>query len=133
MADAAHRYSEDKKSGNPATDHFRKLKIRKGNEIEELNLTMADMEDSLSEYVENLTRATAEKERLLTELELAARIQSATLPTDFPAFPDRDDFDIYATMTPAREVGGDSRCFRQRHPGSAVHDGIKDHAGQQTR
>ena len=52
MADAAHRYSEDKKSGNPATDHFRKLKIRKGNEIEELSLTMADMEDSLSEYVE---------------------------------------------------------------------------------
>ena len=111
MANAARRYSEDKQNGNPATDHFKKLKIRKGNEIEELNLTMADMEDSLSEYVENMTRATAEKERMLTELELAARIQSATLPTTFPAFPDRDDFDIYATMTPAREVGGDFYSF----------------------
>ncbi len=111
MADAAQKYSEDKKNGNPATDHFRKLKIREGNEIEELNLTMADMEDSLSEYVENLTKATAEKERLSTELELAARIQSATLPTTFPAFPERDDFDIYATMTPAKEVGGDFYSF----------------------
>ena len=111
LAGAAHRYSEDKQSNNTVSDHFRNLKIRKGNEIEELNLTMADMEDSLNEYVENLTAITAERERITTELELAARIQASVLPNSFPAFPERDDFDVHAVMTPAREVGGDFYDF----------------------
>ena len=45
------------------------------------------------------------------ELEIASRIQLSSLPSTFPAFPDRDEFDIYATMIPAREVGGDFYDF----------------------
>ena len=57
-------------------------------------------------------KSMAEKEaHALTELSLARRIQAGALPSQFPAFPDRDDIDIYATMTPAREVGGDFYDF----------------------
>ena len=52
-----------------------------------------------------------EKERVSTELSLATRIQSSFLPKIFPPFPDRHEFDLYASMTPAREVGGDLYDF----------------------
>ena len=48
-----------------------------------------------------------EKERIGAELELATRIQGNALPKEFPPFPDRQEFDIFASMTPAKEVGGD--------------------------
>ncbi|MBE6128210.1 MAG: histidine kinase [Erysipelotrichaceae bacterium] len=49
----------------------------------------------------------AEKQRITTELNMASRLQAGMLPNEFPAFPDHDEFDIYAIMNPAREVGGD--------------------------
>ena len=52
-----------------------------------------------------------EKERLNSELHTAARIQESTLPHDFPPFPDRKEFDIFASMDPAREIGGDFYDF----------------------
>lgn len=61
----------------------------------------------LTEYEKNLTRITAEKERIQTELSLATDIQTALLPHVYPAFPNRTEFDIYALSEPAREVGGD--------------------------
>ena len=111
MSGAARDYTKDKQAGSSKNDHFKHLDIRSGDELEELNLTMADMEDNIAEYVENLTRVTAERERISTELGLAARIQEDMLPTDFPAFPDRDEFDVYAVMDPAIEVGGDFYDF----------------------
>ena len=54
---------------------------------------------------------TKKAERISTELTLASSIQANMLPNIFPAFPDRKDFDIYATMTPAKEVGGDFYDF----------------------
>ena len=62
-------------------------------------------------YIDNLTTATAEKERMGTELTLASTIQENSLPNHFPAFPDRNEFDIYAVMDPARQVGGDFYNF----------------------
>lgn len=62
-------------------------------------------------YIENLRKATAEKERINAELSLASDIQAHMLPCIFPPFPDRSEFDIYATMTPAKEVGGDFYDF----------------------
>ena len=53
----------------------------------------------------------AEKDRIYAELTVAQKIQADALPNVFPAFPDRDDFDIYATMDPAKEVGGDFYDF----------------------
>ena len=52
-----------------------------------------------------------EKERIATELSLATRIQASSLPKIFPPFPERHEFDLYASMTPAREVGGDLYDF----------------------
>ena len=52
-----------------------------------------------------------EKERIGAELALATRIQANALPKEFPPFPDRNEFDVYASMTPAKEVGGDLYDF----------------------
>lgn len=65
----------------------------------------------LDGYIENLTRITAEKERIGAELSVATQIQADMLPSIFPAFPERNEFDIYASMTPAKEVGGDFYDF----------------------
>ena len=111
IAAAAESYVKDRRSGDRDSDHFAKLNIRTGDEIENLSLVMADMERELKEYEENLTKVTAEKERISTELSLATRIQTAMLPNTFPAFPDRNEFDIYASMDPAKEVGGDFYDF----------------------
>jgi sigma-B regulation protein RsbU (phosphoserine phosphatase) len=51
------------------------------------------------------------KERIENELAIAAQIQKSILPSDFPAFPQRTEFDLYAAMAPAREVGGDFYDF----------------------
>lgn len=76
-----------------------------------LALSIDQMEESIIRYIGDLTKATAEKERISTELSLATRIQAAMLLDTFPAFPDRPEFDIYATMDPAKEVGGDFYDF----------------------
>ena len=55
--------------------------------------------------------AKREQERIARELEMARKIQASALPQTFPAFPDRDEFDLYASMTPAKEVGGDFYDF----------------------
>ncbi len=62
-------------------------------------------------YIENLTEVTAESERIGTELSLASKIQENSVPNIFPAFPERADFDIYAFMDPAKEIGGDFYNF----------------------
>ena len=67
--------------------------------------------DVVVKNVDEVKRFTAEKERDRTELALAAAIQDGMLPTAFPAFPDRTEFDIFASMDPAREVGGDFYDF----------------------
>ncbi|MBO4839051.1 MAG: SpoIIE family protein phosphatase [Lachnospiraceae bacterium] len=79
--------------------------------IRELALSIDSMETDMEEYIRNLTAATAEKERMGAELSIAAQIQSDSLPDVFPAFPDRREFDIYAVMDPAKEVGGDFYNF----------------------
>ena len=80
---------------------------RTGDEVEELAQSFAALSHKTVEYVDTVKRVTAEKERIGTELSLANQIQASMLPHIFPAFPDRPDFDVYATMDPAKEVGGD--------------------------
>lgn len=111
IAEAAQSYVADKRAGESSGTHFAKLDIHTGDEIENLSLIMADMEHELGSYMENLTAVTAEKERVSTELSMATQIQEGMLPSIFPAFPDRPEFDIYASMAPAREVGGDFYDF----------------------
>jgi sigma-B regulation protein RsbU (phosphoserine phosphatase) len=69
------------------------------------------MKESLKGYIKNLTETTAAKERIQGELNVAKEIQASLLPRLYPAFPDRSEFDIYASMTPAKEVGGDFYDF----------------------
>ena len=80
---------------------------RTGDEVEDLAQSFADVTEKASSYMDEVLRVTAEKERIGAELSLATDIQAAMLPHIFPAFPNRHDFDIYARMDPAKEVGGD--------------------------
>ena len=98
------------------TDHFasfggqpsdRLLEIKNHDEIGILAHSVHQMEYDICKNMEEIKSMTAEKERISTELSVAAKIQSDMLPKDYPAFPDRKDFDLFATMTPAKEVGGD--------------------------
>ena len=69
------------------------------------------MQGRIIDSTERITRMTAEKQRISTELELATRIQTDMLPNVFPPFPERKEFDVYALMDPAKEVGGDFYDF----------------------
>ena len=83
----------------------KQLDIRTGNEIEHLAACFNAMTSELKTYMDNLTKITAEKERIATELNVAREIQVGMLPHDF--FSDRKDFEVFATMNAAKEVGGD--------------------------
>jgi sigma-B regulation protein RsbU (phosphoserine phosphatase) len=74
------------------------------------------MQKSLKEYIRKLTETTAAKERMESELSIAHEIQMSILPKIFPPFPDHPEFDLYAVIAPAREVGGDFYDFFQIDP-----------------
>ena len=84
---------------------------RTGDEIEILANSFAEMSQKTIEYVDQVRKVTAEKERIGAELQTAATIQNSMLPHIFPPFPERDEFELYASMDPAREVGGDFYDF----------------------
>lgn len=87
------------------------IAIQTGDEIEDLGNSFNFMLEELENYIENLSRVTAEKERIGAELDIAAHIQASMLPCIFPAFPEREEFEVFASMTPAKEVGGDFYDF----------------------
>lgn len=80
-------------------------------EVADLKDAFNQMGDQLKEYMENLKETTAAKERIESELKIAHDIQMGILPKIFPPFPDRHEFDLYATLEPAKEVGGDLYDF----------------------
>ena len=84
---------------------------RTGDEIEILADSFSRLSKKTVDYVEQVRTVTAEKERISSELQMAAAIQSSMLPHIFPSFPDRKEFDLYANMNPAKEVGGDFYDF----------------------
>ncbi|WP_295858344.1 PP2C family protein-serine/threonine phosphatase [uncultured Oscillibacter sp.] len=85
--------------------------IRTGDEVEQLADAFRKMEEDMLAYIRSFMAVTAEKERIGAELNVATQIQADMLPRIFPAFPARTEFDIYATMDPAKEVGGDFYDF----------------------
>ncbi len=88
-----------------------RIEIKTGDEIQSLSESFNFMLAELENYIANLSKVTAEKERIGAELDIAKHIQASMLPCIFPAFPERKEFDIYATMEPAKEVGGDFYDF----------------------
>ncbi len=102
---------EAKRFADSNTPSDKLSSINKNDEIGVLAKAVGKMETDIVEYVENLTLVTAEKERIGAELSIATQIQADMLPGIFPAFPEKPEFDIYATMNPAKEVGGDFYDF----------------------
>lgn len=102
-----------------------RIELKTGDEIEMLSDSVNYMLEKLEDYIDNLSRITAEKERIGAELDIATRIQASILPCIFPAFPERKEFNIFAAMTPAKEVGGDFYDFfmiDERHLAIVVAD-----------
>lgn len=106
LNDASKRMVDNLENDEPP--HF---DIHTGNEIEELSASFTQMYGEVKDYIHKLHSVTAEKERIGAELDIAAKIQASMLPCIFPAFPSRKEFEIYATMDPAKEVGGDFYDF----------------------
>ena len=84
---------------------------KRNDELGELARTVQHMVESLKVYIQELQVTTVARERIESELRVAADIQMSMLPRIFPPFPDRQEFDIYAMIKPAREVGGDLYDF----------------------
>lgn len=85
--------------------------VRIQNEMKYLADDVVDLAEEMDAYTLEIEEITKEKERIETELDLATKIQASMLPNQFPPFPDRKEFDIYASMDPAKEVGGDFYDF----------------------
>ena len=85
--------------------------FRTGDEVEVLARSFADLTEKNRNYIDEVTKVTAEKERIGTELYVAQQIQKGMLPSIFPPYPERKEFDLYAAMDPAKEVGGDFYDF----------------------
>ena len=96
---------------NLESDEVIDIDIHTGDEIEDLADAVKKMDGDLRSYISRLAAVTKEKERIGTELYVAKRIQEGMLPNIFPPFPDRKEFDLYASMIPAKEVGGDFYDF----------------------
>lgn len=106
IADKAERFVDNH---NQISEEL--AEIRSGDEIEYLASSILKMQKDINEYICNLKKVTAEKERIGAELDIANHIQASMLPCIFPAFPERVEFYIFANMTPAKEVGGDFYDF----------------------
>ncbi|MBM4122674.1 MAG: DUF3365 domain-containing protein [Nitrospira sp.] len=90
---------------------FDQMKAVIGSQQRELLDANQLLEKRVVERTEELRRTMEEKERIGSELRIASEIQKSILPRAFPAFPDRDDFELYAESIPAKEMGGDFYDF----------------------
>jgi sigma-B regulation protein RsbU (phosphoserine phosphatase) len=84
---------------------------KSNDEVGELTASFENMRLALKEYISSLKETTAAKERMESELKIARTIQMSFLPKRFPYFTGKDEFEIYATLEPALEVGGDLYDF----------------------
>ena len=107
ITEEAARFSRE----NTASEQKLQNTIRNRDEIGQLAKSVDTMEEQIETYISDITQITAERERISTELSLATRIQAAFVPHRFPPFPDRSEFALYASMDPAKEVGGDFYDF----------------------
>ena len=93
------------------TDKEISVDIDTNDEIETLAESFVTMDRDLREYIRKLGTVTAERERIGAELNIATKIQASMLPRIFPPFPDKEEFELFASMSPAKEVGGDFYDF----------------------
>ena len=101
-------YTQDKDSGR-VVSAMERIKVK--NELGLLSKDVSELAREIDYYTGENIKLAAEKERVTAELDMARKIQADQLPGVFPAFPEHSEFDIYASMTPAKEVGGDFYDF----------------------
>ncbi len=111
LSAAADKLVREQSGEGAETSIFNQLTIRSNDEVGALSESLTQMEHDMNAYIRDLVSVTAEKERIGAELNVATQIQADMLPRIFPPFPDRGEFDIFASMTPAKEVGGDFYDF----------------------
>ncbi len=85
--------------------------FKHNDEVTQLRDSFGTMQQSLKQYLEEQKAATAARASMESELNVAHNIQMSMLPKTFPAFPDREDIELYASLTPAKAVGGDLYDF----------------------
>lgn len=88
-----------------------RIQIETGDEVEDLGNAFNGMTAQIQKYIKNLAQATADKERIRTEIQVASRLQADMLPDAEGAFSERTEFSLYAAMKPAKGVGGDFYDF----------------------
>ena len=112
LEQAAREYVKNSRgNSNPDTLTFKVPAINTKDEIESLYNSLINMSEDLKKYMHNLMLETQEKERIESELSIARNIQADMLPKNFRLLSDRNDVEIYASMDPAKEVGGDFYDF----------------------
>ena len=104
----AQRFADENSPGENSVVSSVSTKLR---EINDLADAIDIMEKETLNYIERITVMTAENERIGTELNVARVIQAGALPSTFPPFPERNEFELFASMIPAKEVGGDFYDF----------------------
>lgn len=97
----------EEKEASPIDELLSKYKDEVGRLAESFKFMKAE----LKKNIQNLMETTATKERIQSELNVAREIQLGILPKTFPPFPEYKDFDLYATLESAKEVGGDLYDF----------------------
>ncbi len=90
---------------------FAEEKFRHDDEIQSLANSFTNMAHRIETYTDEVKRTSAEKERINTELGVARQIQHDTLPTVFPAFPERKEFDIFAALEASKNISGNFYDF----------------------
>ena len=101
-------YTRDK-DRKTVTDNLRALNL--SNEMGELSDDVISLAKEIDEYLEEIQTINEEKQKIAAELSLASRIQADMIPSTFPPYPERRDVDLYGSMIPALEVGGDFYDF----------------------
>ena len=110
----------DTKDSRSVTKIVKEMRSR--NEIGVLAEDISELAIEIDRYTNENVKLAEEKQRVSTELDLASKIQTSMLSTDFPQ---REEFEIFASMTPAKEVGGDFYDFffiDENHLGLAIAD-----------
>ena len=85
--------------------------FKKDDELRNLAVSFTDMTRRIDDYNKEFERASAEKGRITAEVNVAKQIQTDLLPSVFPAFPDRSEFDIYASLYSSSGICGDFYDF----------------------
>ena len=101
IQETVREYKQDKDS-EKVVSAMARIKVK--NELGLLSHDISELAKEIDFYTNENIRLAAEKERVTAELDMARKIQADQLPSDFPK---RKEFDVFASMTPAKEVGGD--------------------------